>query len=131
MSYYAGCRLKIKLPSNRAADKHAIRQALVERIPGVDVEFISTLMLMPLAWTKLSFPTAMRCLPRGMLTFVRSLGLSSSADSTGGGGSRFVLTAPLTEACRLIRGQQTFMVPIVLSTFKVSRLPIRARTSST
>jgi|SRR5205809_5742358 len=42
MDYYADCRLKIKLPPNRATDKDAIRQGLVETLPGVDVEFISS-----------------------------------------------------------------------------------------
>jgi len=42
MSYYRRCRLKIDVPPDRETDKVAIRQALVEKLPGVDMEFISS-----------------------------------------------------------------------------------------
>jgi hypothetical protein len=41
MSYYTGCELKITMPANRAADEPNIRKALLERLPGVSIEFIS------------------------------------------------------------------------------------------
>lgn len=42
MSYYKDCRLKIQLPPDRASDKDAIRQALVNELPGVEIEFTSS-----------------------------------------------------------------------------------------
>ncbi len=40
MSYYTGCELKIKIPTDRAKDEDAIRNALLEKLPGVGIEFI-------------------------------------------------------------------------------------------
>jgi hypothetical protein len=42
MSYYTGCQLKITLPPDRATDEEDIRQALTEKLPGVDIQFISS-----------------------------------------------------------------------------------------
>jgi hypothetical protein len=42
ISYYTGCRLKIKLPLDQSADEDAIRQALIAKIPGIDVQCISS-----------------------------------------------------------------------------------------
>src|SRR5947199_10625629 len=42
MSYYTGCELKIKIPTDRAKDEDAIRNALLEKLPGIGIEFISS-----------------------------------------------------------------------------------------
>jgi hypothetical protein len=42
MSYYTGCELKIKIPHDRTSDEDAIRKALLEKLPGVGIEFISS-----------------------------------------------------------------------------------------
>ena len=42
MSYYTGCELKIKIPADHAKHEDAIRKALLEKLPGVAIEFIST-----------------------------------------------------------------------------------------
>jgi len=42
MSYYTGCELTIKIPPDRTSDEDAIRKALLEKLPGVDIEFISS-----------------------------------------------------------------------------------------
>src|SRR5260370_30292229 len=42
MGYYTGCELKIKIPTDRAKDEDAIRNALLEKLPGVGIEFISS-----------------------------------------------------------------------------------------
>lgn len=43
MSYFAGCRFKIELPSDRMPDEGALRRALLEKLPGIDIGFISDL----------------------------------------------------------------------------------------
>jgi len=40
MSYYTGCKLKINVPPDRTSDEDAIRKALLDKLPGVGVEFI-------------------------------------------------------------------------------------------
>jgi hypothetical protein len=42
MSYYTGCQLKITLPPDRATDEETIRQGLIEKFPGIDIQFISS-----------------------------------------------------------------------------------------
>ena len=42
MSYYTGCELKIKIPPDRRSDEDAIRKALLEKLSGIAIEFISS-----------------------------------------------------------------------------------------
>jgi hypothetical protein len=42
MSYYKGCEVKIKIPADRANDEDAIRKALLEKLPGVGIQFIQS-----------------------------------------------------------------------------------------
>jgi hypothetical protein len=42
MSYYTGCQLNMKIPPDQTSDEDAIREALLEKLPGVGIEFISS-----------------------------------------------------------------------------------------
>jgi hypothetical protein len=42
MGYYTGCELKVKIAPDQASDQDAIRKALLEKLPGVDIQFISS-----------------------------------------------------------------------------------------
>jgi hypothetical protein len=42
MSYYTGCELKIKIPADGSTDEDAIRKAVLEKLPGVSIEFIAS-----------------------------------------------------------------------------------------
>jgi hypothetical protein len=42
MSYYTGCELKINIPPDRTSDEDAIRKALLEKLSGIGIEFISS-----------------------------------------------------------------------------------------